>query len=274
MVITLAFVLLAAETLSYSGPEVRKGASADAFRVSDWTAGQTLYAVSPDINLRAKPSVASPVLAKLSMGAPVVVAGEPGALEIAAGRSDHWYPVTAAGRKGFLHGSTLTPFRWVSAKRSATVAWGPNYKILIRLQTDGEVETLSLEPGGQAYVCCGGLIETKWIPASVSGSPMVEVYSTVEACGDEVTYYVDLGGEAPKLVLETSGIHDPPVYSRAKVTFSGSPRAAKVAQLSWNLGEESGAEECKSERVTDHSWDGTRYVPGASTNREITPCPE
>ncbi|MEO1173029.1 MAG: SH3 domain-containing protein [Myxococcota bacterium] len=201
----LALVLVATNTLTYSGPENRKNAPEDAFFVSSWEAGQVLFAVSPDINLRARPKVSSPVVTELPMGTPVKILRPPVARTRAAGRVDHWYPVSAAGKEGFLHGSTLTPFHWHSGNRRATVAWGPNYKILVRLLVDTELNTLPLEPGGQAYVCCGGVLRAKWIGESSAGSPMVEVFSTVEACADEVTQYVDLSGNTPRVVLETGG---------------------------------------------------------------------
>lgn len=275
MLIVLALTFLAEPSLRYSGPKDRKTAPVEQFQPHRWSKGTTLFAVSPEIHLRAQPRLDAEIVAKLPMGAEVKLLSEPGEPSRAAGRVDFWYRVASEGHRGFLHGSTLTPFHLAWNGKRATVAWGPSYQILVRLSNGSQLETLRLDPGGQAYVCCGGVLEARWIDAKRAGAPMVEIHSTVEACGDSSTHYVELSGRKPRLVLETGGLHDPPSYAESRVEFRASPRIARVSLVTYTLGDDGEEELCKTETITPHRWDGTRYVAGPpEPTQKLSPCPE
>lgn len=108
MLVLLITLLAAPETLTYAGPKERSQAAIGSFQVSRFSKGKTLYAVSPDINLRAAPDTGAEILTKLPMGAPEEVLNDPTELAMAAGQPDYWYRVRAGERRGFLHGSHRT----------------------------------------------------------------------------------------------------------------------------------------------------------------------
>ncbi|MEL6543066.1 MAG: SH3 domain-containing protein [Myxococcota bacterium] len=282
LVLSLMALVASDVSYSYSGPQQRKDAPLDAFHIVQWPKGHTLYTASPDINLRTEANTSSEVVEKLPMGVAVRVLAEPSLKALAGGRADYWYRVKSGQKTGYLHGSTLTPFAYRWSRRSqntvATVAWGPNYKIIVRVlgasgAEDSALQTTRLDPGGQAYACCGGYIESEWISQATAGAPLLKVHSTVEACADHVTYYLDFDAKNPRVVLTTSGLIDPPTYARASTEFRSAPRQAEVKSVSYYLGDND-KELCKSETTVAHRWDGSRYVPGAEKTRELTPCPE
>lgn len=237
-------------------------AAPDQFVFTQWKAGDVVAVAVPDANLRKAASVDAPVVRTLPLGTEATVKSVAGAAQRVGKRVDRWYRVkVAGGPSGFLFGSTLTSeaFRFDfdddGDEERVTVAWTSDFKIRVRVwephaPSDAALTGLTLQPSGQAFVCCGGTLKVERIDAATAGLPLLAVASSVEACADFGTIYVSYaaaeGGSAAgtlRKALAASGMTDPPTYGDFEVTFQPKKRGAKVVSRSWTEGDEEGVKQ-------------------------------
>jgi hypothetical protein len=235
-----AVALLAAPepvSMSYSGPKERAGATLDQFSFTEWTAGEIAYVAVHESNLREKPDAAAASLALLPLATEVKVEKAASARVKVGERVDLWYEVSLAGKRGFIFGGALTKAAFTASLdddpelERITVAWAPNYKIRVRVLDGATLLQHDLDPGGQAYACCGGVLTPSLVEAKTAGVALLEVKSNVEACGDYLIAYVSYTGGKLRTALETSGLSDPPVHAEPQITFQPKKRAAVVTTV-------------------------------------------
>lgn len=213
--------------LTYARPD-DANAPADQYQLSEWPAGTKLYVAPLKVNLRDKPDTKGAVLAKLSLGDAVETVGEPGPRVKEDGLINRWYKVKAGGKEGHVFGGFLTPFAITAdfdgdkKDETATVSFSSGMKILVRVR-DGEetVSDVELQPAGEGFLSRkGGVVSAKLLPADKMGTPLVELGSHIEACGDYWDAYVSYTGGKAREALKLTGVSDPPVSQTQAVTFS------------------------------------------------------
>lgn len=256
----------AAAELNYSGPN-EKNAPLEQFYFTQWKKGDVPFVAAVDANLRRQPSAGSEVVAQLSLGSKVKVLSVATEATRVGERVDRWYRVQPIGsdKGGFLFGSTLTAaafeidFDNDGEKEWVTVAWTSSYKIRVRVWEPGApagkaTTALSIQPSGQAYVCCGGNLSVSAVDTATAGLALLAIASSVEACADFGTAYVSYSGSTPKtvgrlrLALEISGLTDPPTYADSDVEFLPKQRQARVISRSWVDEDEGGTGEANAEK--------------------------
>ena len=100
---------------------------------------ETAWIVNDGVNLRAGPSVAEPVVTRLSLGEPVTILGIAGPIEPIDGVSERWYRVRTYAGDGCVFGSTLTSARWEAdfdeddELERVTIALAPDGGAIVRV---------------------------------------------------------------------------------------------------------------------------------------------
>lgn len=222
--------------LTYARPD-DANAPLDQYQISEWAAGTKLTVAPLKVNLRDKPDTKGAVLAKLSMGDSVETVGEPGPRVKEDGLVNRWYKVKAGGKEGHVFGAFLTPFAVTAdfdgdkQPETATVSFNSGMKILVRVK-DGEdtVSEVELTPAGEGFLSRkGGVVSSaKLLPPEKMGTPLVEIGSHIEACGDYWDAYVSYTGGKAREALKLTGVSDPPVSQVQEVKFS--PGLAEVEE--------------------------------------------
>lgn len=249
--LALFLVAAAAPSIEYSAPEGTGDSELSKYAFSKWEPGATLFASSDDVNVRAAPDPAAPVVATLPFGAKVtVVAPGPGPAR-AGGKVDRWYRVKAAGTdgktvEGHAFGGALTPLRFEAdldgdgELELATVAmsWDFNVRVRVRepaLPAETGTATLDLKPSGGAYLSLrGGHGDAKLLDPRTAGIPLLALASRPEACADYWEALISYRAPGParpgevRVALKLHGITDPPVFQGFDLTFV--PGGASVVE--------------------------------------------
>jgi hypothetical protein len=237
-------------SLSYRG----SGEVNEQYLVTQHDVGVELGLAVDGVNLRGEPRVSAEAVASLPLGAAVKVLGAGAALVRVDQRVDRWYqvevlrPEALAHRRGFVFGAALTPLRLRAdldgdgTDDDLAVSWTWNFKVRVRVRTGAEparLETIDLEPAGQAYACCGGTVTAELVPRSKAGLSLVLLGTNPEACGETAEHYVSfvsVKGAPPRLreALRASGLSDPPSYGKTDVRFDAKARTVTLTQRSWS----------------------------------------
>jgi hypothetical protein len=237
------------------------GDDPEPYSVSQPEPGAILGLAVDGTNLRASASTTAEVLAALPLGARVKVRAPGAALSRIDQRFDRWHevevlePAALAGKRGYLFGAALTPavFRvdldGDGALDEVAVAWTWNFKVRVRVRAGtpagaaaaepAKVETLDVDPAGQAYACCGGEATVELLAASVAGVPLVHLSTNARACGDTGEHWVSflaVKGAPPRLreSLKAFGLTDPPSNAEVEARFDPKARAVTLVQRVWS----------------------------------------
>jgi hypothetical protein len=264
--------------VTYSGPKNRHAPSLAGFQPPYHQEGATLFVAVPDSNLRRAPKADAEVTAVLPLGTAVVVKAIASESVRVGERVDQWLEVDVTDRKGakgkvtqhgFVFGGALTTAAYVldfdddGKDEIVTVAWTPDYKIRVRVLDDegpaGVVAHLDLEPGGQAYACCGGNIKVEVVPKAEAGLTLLRLESSPEACSDfSVAYVSDVGGVL-RTALSSGGLRDPPSYAEPTVRFDAKAKTAEVTIVAY-AEEEEGKRTDEERSVRRHRLKDGVYV--------------
>ena len=219
--------------LYYQAPEVPEGETAEleAYDFSQWESGDRV-ATARSTALRAEADGTAPIVRDLELGVEVEVRERVEARRRLDGRVGQWYRVAAEAEEGYVFGGDLTPFAYRvdldgdGKTDAATVSFGPDFEIKIRVRDglQGQTSELELRATGGAYIGVrGGDIEVFAHPRTMAGIPLLEVRSFVEACADYthrfVSYTRDDDGAVPRLALELAGLTDPPTFATFEASF-------------------------------------------------------
>lgn len=243
----LASLLIAAPAeVSYSGPE-NPGAATDlsAFQPPTWEANAQAFIAVHETNLRSSAAADGASIELLPIASRVTIRG-PASEPVKVGqRVDRWYKiVSAAGTEGYVFGGALTSaafeqdFDDDGTPEKVTVTWSPDYKARVRYFDDGIVKELNLKPGGQAYVCCGGTLTVEVISSKKAGLTLLQIKSTVEACGDYLVALVSFVGGEPRLAIEAGGLADAPSFAEPSFAFAPKKKQLTVVTKVTNSDEE------------------------------------